>query len=118
MIYQAGLPFTFFEKPKVLAFLRALNSAYVPPKRTSLKTTMLDNAWKTMKKEMDLEINQEEELNVYFDGASNINHQRICNISVITRKRAFYYHNASLKPDIAGAAYTAKKITEALTVIT
>jgi hypothetical protein len=35
MIYQAGLPFTFFEKPEALAFLRALNSAYVPSKRAS-----------------------------------------------------------------------------------
>jgi hypothetical protein len=42
MIYQAGLPFGFFEKPKVIAFLRALNSAYTPPKRNVLATTMLD----------------------------------------------------------------------------
>jgi hypothetical protein len=43
MVFQAGLPFTFFEKPEVIAFLRALNSAYVPPKATFLKTTMLNN---------------------------------------------------------------------------
>jgi BED zinc finger len=43
IVFQAGLPFTFFEKPEVIAFLRALNSAYIPPKATFLKTTMLDN---------------------------------------------------------------------------
>jgi hypothetical protein len=96
MVFQAGLPFNFFEKPEVIAFLRVLNSAYVPPKATHLKTTMLDNTWKAVK----------------------INHQRICNISVTTRKGAFYYHNASLGPDTAGAAYTAEKVTEALNMIT
>jgi hypothetical protein len=46
MVFQAGLPFNFFEKPEVIAFLRALNSAYIPPKTAFLKTTMLDNTWK------------------------------------------------------------------------
>jgi hypothetical protein len=118
MVYQAGLPFGFFEKPEVLAFLRALNSAYVPPKRDVLATTMLDKAWQSVKKEVDAEIDKEDELNVCFDGATNINHQRICNLSVVTRRGAFYYHNASLGPDTAGSVYTAEKITEALDVIT
>lgn len=56
MVYQAGLPFNFFEKPEVLAFLRCLNSAYTPPKRTALGTTLLDKAWETVKKEVDTEI--------------------------------------------------------------
>jgi hypothetical protein len=60
MVFQAGLPFTFFEKPKVIAFLRALNSAYIPPKATFLKITMLDNTWKAVKKEVDAEIKKEE----------------------------------------------------------
>jgi hypothetical protein len=60
MIFQAGLPFNFFEKPEVIAFLRALNSAYIPPKTTFLKTTMLDNTWKAVKKEVDAEIKKEE----------------------------------------------------------
>jgi hypothetical protein len=34
------------------------------------------------------------------------------------RKGAFYYYNTSLGPDTADAAYTTKKITEALTMIT
>jgi hypothetical protein len=73
MVFQAGLPFTFFEKPEVIAFLRALNSAYIPPKATFLKTTMLDNTWKAVKKEVDTEIEKEEEqLNVCFDGSSNM----------------------------------------------
>jgi hypothetical protein len=118
MVFQAGLPFNFFEKPEVIAFLRVLNSAYIPPKTTFLKTTMLDNTWKAVKKEVDAEIEKEEQLNVCFDGSSNINHQRIYNISVTTRKGAFYYHNASLGLDTAGAAYTAEKVTEALNVIT
>jgi hypothetical protein len=102
----------------VIAFLRALNSAYVPPKTTFLKITMLDNTWKALKKEVDAEIKKEEQLNVCFDGFSNINYQRIYNISVTTRKGAFHYHNASLGLDIAGAAYIAEKVTEALNVIT
>ena len=118
MVYQAGLPFNFFEKPEVLTFLRCLNSAYTPPKRTALGTALLDKAWETVKKEVDTEIDQEDELNICFDGASNINHQRICNISVTTRKGTFYYHNASLGSDTADAVYTAEKITEPLNMIT
>jgi hypothetical protein len=62
---------------------------------------------------VDAKIKKEDQLNVYFDRASNINYQRIYNISVITRKGAFYYNNASLGPDTAGAVYTAEKIIEA-----
>jgi hypothetical protein len=36
MVYQAGLPLGFFEKPEILAFLRVLNSAYISPKRDLL----------------------------------------------------------------------------------
>jgi hypothetical protein len=102
----------------VIAFLRALNSAYIPPKTTFLKTTILDNTWKAVKKKVDAKIKKEEQLNVCFDGSSNINHQRIYNISVTTRKEAFYYHNTFLGLDTAGATYTAEKVTEALNVIT
>ena len=72
MVFQAGLPLNFFEKPEVIAFLRALNSAYIPPKTTFLKTTMLDNTWRAVKKDVDAEIEKEEQLNVCFDGSSNI----------------------------------------------
>jgi hypothetical protein len=118
MIYQAGLPFNFFEKPEVLAFLRSINSAYVPPKRSCLATTMLDTTWQAVKDKVDTEIDKEDQLNVCFDGSSNINHQRICNISVTTKKGAFYYHNTALGPDTAGAVYTADKVTEALNIVT
>jgi hypothetical protein len=60
MVFQAGLPFNFFEKPKVIAFLRVFNSAYVSSKATHLKITMLDNTWKAVKKDVDAEIKKEE----------------------------------------------------------
>jgi hypothetical protein len=67
MVYQAGLPFGFFEKPEVLAFLPALNSAYIPPKRDILATIMLDKAWESVKG-VDAEIDKEDELNNCVDG--------------------------------------------------
>jgi Protein of unknown function (DUF 659) len=118
MIYQAGLPFNFFEKPEVLAFLRSINSAYISLKRSYLATIMLDTTWQAVKDKVDTEINKEDQLNVCFDGSSNINHQRICNISVTTKKEAFYYHNTALGLDTAGAVYIADKVIEALNIVT
>jgi hypothetical protein len=77
MIYQAGLSFNFFEKPEVLAFLRLINSAHVPLKRSLLATTMLDTTWQAVKNKVNAEIDKEDQLNVCFDEAFNINHQRI-----------------------------------------
>lgn len=79
---------------------------------------MLDNTWKAVKKEVDAEIEKEEQLNICFDGSSSISYQRICNISVTTRKGAFYYYNTSLGPDTAGIVYTAEKVIEVLNMIT
>jgi hypothetical protein len=117
MIYQAGLPFNFFEKPEVLAFLRFINSAYVPLKRLPLATIMLDITWQAVKDKVDTEINKEDQLNVCFNGASNINHQRICNIFIITKKGAYYYYNTALGLDTADVVYTADKFIEALNIV-
>jgi hypothetical protein len=118
MIYQAGLSFNFFEKPEVLAFLRSINSAYVPLNRSYLAIIILDTTWQAVKDKVDTEINKKDQLNVCFNESSNINYQRICNISVTIKKGAFYYHNTALGPDIAGAVYTADKVIKALNIVT
>jgi hypothetical protein len=74
MIYQAGLPFGFFEKPEIIIFLQALNSVYTSPKRNILATTMLDKTLTAVKQEVNAEINKEEKLNVCFNGVFNINY--------------------------------------------
>jgi Protein of unknown function (DUF 659) len=67
---------------------------------------------------VDTEIDKEDQLNVCFNGSSNINYQRICNISVTTKKGAFYYHNTALGLNTAGAVYTADKVIKALNIVT
>jgi hypothetical protein len=66
---------------------------------------------------VDKEITKEDLLSVYFNEATTINHQRIYNISVTTRRGAFYYHNTSFRPNTASAAYITEKIIKALDVI-
>jgi hypothetical protein len=78
----------------------------------------LDTTWQTVKDKVNTEINKKNQLNVCFDRAFNINHQRIYNISIIIKKRAFYYYNTALGLDTANAVYTADKLIEALNIIT
>jgi hypothetical protein len=58
---------------------------------------------------VDKEITKEDLLNVYFNKAITINHQRIYNISATIRRGAFYYYNTSIRSDIASAAYIIEK---------
>jgi hypothetical protein len=53
MVYDVGLQFTFFEHPAVLTFLRALRPSYIPPKKTRLNNTLLENTYNTVKEEVN-----------------------------------------------------------------
>jgi hypothetical protein len=72
MLYETGLPFMFFEKPSVKAFLTTLRPAYTPPSSFYFANQLLHDTWIKVKQEVDAHIDREEEINVTFDGATNI----------------------------------------------
>lgn len=53
MVYDAGLSLQFFEHPAVKAFLSHLRPAYHPPGRKRLSTTLLDDTFAAVQKEVD-----------------------------------------------------------------
>jgi hypothetical protein len=71
-----------------------------------------------VKDKVNTKINKEDQLNVYFNKSSNINYQRIYNISIIIKKEAFYYHNTALGLNTVGVIYTADKVIKALNIVT
>jgi hypothetical protein len=72
MIYDTGLPFVFFEHPSVQVFLRNLRPGYTTPTSTRLCGGMLEEAYNTVKKEVDEYLNSQDHLNIAFDETSNV----------------------------------------------
>jgi hypothetical protein len=52
MIYDAGLPLSFFEHPAVKAFLHRLRPAYNLPSRARLSTTLLKDSYQSVRQEV------------------------------------------------------------------
>jgi hypothetical protein len=48
MIYDAGLPLSFFDNPAVQAFLRRLRPAYTSLSRFRLVITLLDDSYESV----------------------------------------------------------------------
>ena len=82
--YEEGLPFTLFEKPAMQRFLLRLNPAYKPPSRKQIASPLLEEAHFQLKESIDKAIRALDLLNIVTDESSNINKDRIANISVHT----------------------------------
>ena len=66
---------------------------------------------------MDRLIAEEEHLGVTFDETTNINSDRVLNITLTTKFGAFYYHNAILPPETASAELIIKAVLETIDVV-
>ena len=60
---------------------------------------------------------EEEHLNVIFNEITNIISDRVLNITLIIKFRAFYYYNAILPLKIASAKLIIKAVLETINVI-
>jgi hypothetical protein len=67
MIYEAGLPLSFFEHSAVQAFLHRLRPAYKPPKRTRLSSTLLEDCCQHVKAEVEEYLDKQDNLCISFD---------------------------------------------------
>jgi hypothetical protein len=118
MIYQGNLPFNFFERPEVQAFLSELRPAYKPLSKHTVANRGLQEAYEAVKTRVDKAIAEESHLNITFDAATDISHQRILNVSVGTRLGSFYYTNAVLGSDTVSAEYQCQRLIDIVSTIT
>jgi len=102
-----GYPFTLFESEEMKSFCNGLNSAYKLPSRQRIAGDLLDAVYCDIQADIDAFITSSDKLNIVTDESSNINHSRICNISIQTSAGAIHYISedvGSKKLDARGCA--------------
>jgi hypothetical protein len=89
-------------------FLSALNPAYKgPPTRKTIAGPLLDAAYSEIKGKVDAILNDLDWLNIVTDESNDINHSRICNISIHTPYGSLHYISEDIgakRMDAAGYA--------------
>ena len=89
-------------------FLSALNPAYKgPPTRKTIAGPLLDAAYSEIKGKVDAILNDLDWLNIVTDESNDINHSRICNISIHTPYGSLHYISEDIgakRMDAAGCA--------------
>jgi Protein of unknown function (DUF 659) len=118
MVYEAGLPLSFFEHSAVQAFLHRLRPAYQLPHRTRLSTTLLDNSYRSVKEEVEEYLEKQDNLCISFDESNDVANNRIMNISITTERGAFYHENIDLGAQAVTAEFCAEKIEQQARLIT
>src|SRR5579859_990040 len=73
------------------SFLHSLNPTYKPPSRQALAKHLLDEVYSDIKTRTDTVISSIEHINISTDESTNINANRICNISIHSKYGAFHY---------------------------
>ena len=73
------------------SFLHSLNPAYKPPSRQALAEHLLDEVYTEIKAHTDTVISSIEHINISTDESTNINANRICNISIHSKYSALHY---------------------------
>src|SRR5579859_2589638 len=89
--YAGGQPFTVYQNNYMKSFLHSLNPAYKPPSRQALAEHLLDEVYTEIKARTDTVISSIEHINISTDESTNINANRICNISIHSKYSALHY---------------------------
>jgi hypothetical protein len=80
--YKSSYPFNMYESPDAQDFIHDINPAYDPPNRRALSGRLLDEVYASVKARSDTLITNLDHINVSTDESTNINANRIANISV------------------------------------
>jgi hypothetical protein len=116
-VYECNLPFTIFEKEPLLKLHHCLNPAYRPSTASQLANSLLEKVYSTVKEEVDNLIDVEEALGVTFNETSNVNSERMLNITISTRHGIFYYLNLVLPPETISSQITTEIVYKTLLLI-
>ena len=107
-IYMNNLPFSLIQSPYILESLQFIAPAYKPPTMEALRTTLLDNAYASIRMEVDEILRSNYFLNIIFDESDDIVKNRIINISIQTDRGTFHY----CSEDAGSMAFTSQNITQ------
>jgi hypothetical protein len=91
-----GYPFTLFESEEMKHFCKGMNSAYKPPTRQRIAGDLLDRVYCDIQADTNTFLSHDI-LNIVTDESSNINHSRICNISIQTSVGTLHYVSEDVK---------------------
>ena len=87
--------------------MRGLNSAYTPPPRKAISGRLLDEVYDDVKTHVTEAIHRLQYLNIVIDESSNINRQRVVNISAHTKIGSLYVLTEDIKAlRMSGENYT------------
>ena len=86
-----GYLFTLFESEEMKSFCNGLNLAYKLPSWQRIAGDLLDAVYCNIQADINAFITSSDRLNIVTDESSNINHSRICNISIQTSASAIHY---------------------------
>ena len=100
--------FNMFESPARKKFLHALHPAYKAPPRKTLSGPLLDKVYEMTKTHTNEMISGMQTLNIVTDESSNIQNNRICNISLHTPSGRIHY----VSEDIQSKQMTATAVAQ------
>lgn len=103
-----------YEGPDAKKFLRTLNAAYEPPGRRAIAGRLLDETYDKIKARSDAVLSTLEWINVSTDESTNINANRIANISIHSEYGTLHYVSDDVKAQRMTAPATATWLREHL----
>jgi Protein of unknown function (DUF 659)/hAT family C-terminal dimerisation region len=95
--FMNNLPFNAYENRYTKKFLRDLNAAYRPPTRQAIGGPLLDEIHDSIRARTDVLISNLNHINITTDESTNINVNRISNISIHTKYGSLHYISEDLK---------------------
>ena len=101
------ISFNVIQSRYFLAYHQMVTPGYKPPTVCTLQTTLLDEAYEDVKSEVNKILDATYYLNIITDKSTNINKERIINLSINTAHGTFYFVSQEVGAESMNAANTA-----------
>src|SRR5579859_5332219 len=95
--YMSGHTFSMYENSFTKDFLRHLNPAYTPPSRAMIAGPLLDEVHSNIKTRTNALVSSLDHINVSTDESSNINSNRIADISIHSEYGGLHYISENIR---------------------
>ena len=105
--YMNSISFNVIQSRYFLAYHQMVASGYKPPTVHALQTTLLDESYEDVKSEVNKILDATYYLNIITDESTNINKERIINLSINIVHGTFYFVSQEIGAESMNAANTA-----------
>ena len=102
-----SISFNVIQSRYFLTYHQIVAPDYKPPTVHALQTPLLDEAYKNIKSEVNKILNATYYFNIITDESTNINKERIINLSINTVHRIFYFVSQEAGAESMNTADTA-----------